>query len=407
MFSSSSVKASERDLTRDDILSILLEVNFKESLSDKEIKDVEKIKLKFKDIVLNKLSEEELFNLKYLVYKESLVNVEKFNGNDKLKMSHYSKIMSKTFDIESNKNNFYDVNFLIKDKNLNDKDFITSDSISELIYSDVLKSYFLNKDGNIDVSYYKLINKFLLITDNKKLSKTIVVGNESKLAEAIRDLENNDYYKYTITSTYTKSNQLQSQYNEVINKNEARHYINFHTLYNYKIHSVGKSIVFTDNKKEYTSYIYKTSLKIFIDIFNQTGNKDKSFKDIYDYVYNSIGYNANGFNYMLITNLGNGEMACNGISRLVNELLVSNGYESEIVGGNSHYWNIINIDGEKTVVDLTTDIISKKYGITLGESSKNHNKIISDLGINYYSADFKVGQERVINENLKAKNLLK
>lgn len=405
----SEKSVEEKIIKRSQILDLLLEIDFESKLTDKEIKDINKIKLKFKDISVINMKENEVFNLKYLIHKGAVANSDKFNGYQNLKMSHYVKIMSKSFGIEFNKNNFSDVNFLNKDNSLviPNNNLITSELISKLIYSDILKSYFLTEDGNIDVSYYNLINRFISITDNNKLEKKVTVGNETQLYEALKDMEQNTYYQYTITSTYSNGKELQNTYNEIIYKNEARYYTNFHTLYNYKTVNVKNRLIFTDNKRKYNSDTYKKSLEIFVSIFNDTGNKDKTFKEIYDYVYNSITYNANGFNYMLITNLGNGEMACNGISRLVNELLISNGYESEIIGGTSHFWNVVKIDGKDTFVDLTTDIITKNYGVTLGESNKNHNQIIVDGGINYYSAGFKIGQERIIYENLEAKNLLK
>lgn len=89
---------------------------------------------------------------------------------------------------------------------------------------------------------------------------------------------------------------------------------------------------------------------------------------------------------MMIGNAFEYEMACNGISFLMYELLSASGIETRIVQGEDHFYNLVSLKsiGEETtdpnvktdwiIVDVTTDILLKE---THGATGKPLNEYLS------------------------------
>ena len=91
--------------------------------------------------------------------------------------------------------------------------------------------------------------------------------------------------------------------------------------------------------------------------------------------------------FMMVGNLGNGELACNGFSYLVDKMLEEAGIKSYIRAGYSHYWNVLTLsDGRELTFDVTSDIVLKEYKATLGLSTKEHINKVSSIG--FYSAEY-------------------
>lgn len=163
--------------------------------------------------------------------------------------------------------------------------------------------------------------------------------------------------------------------------------VNKGTLADYRLTKVGEYYRLADNNSEYTSKQIERGVKSFANDFSKSiqGNSDKEkFTSIYDFAYSNYKYNARGFRFMMVGNAHNGTMACNGLSRLVHELALSAGLQSEIIMSESHYYNHLIIDGKRIIVDVTTDIIlENKHGAT-GLSFSEFSEYLSN--VNFYSA---------------------
>lgn len=398
-----SNNSNEVYLKRSELLSMMLEVDFANNLENVDLNGINKIDLKFKDIDLSSLNKNQIFNLKYLVYAGAINNTDYFNGSDNLKVNHYKKILSKAFNILDN--NFKDSNFLVS-KNLNENSILRKKELINFMDNKFIVNKFIDDKGKLKITYFNFLNNYYKIIDDSKEELKIKINSYDEMYNLLIDMESKNYYKITLTSSRYTIKELYDLYEKIIDDTKAETFKNQHTLFNYKETKNKSQFILIDNKRAYTSNVYNKSLNKFVEVFNTTVSLDKNtyFKEVYEYIYNNYKYTADNFNNMLISNLGNGKMACNGFSRLVFELLTSNNYTVELRGGTSHYWNIVKFDGVNTTVDLTTDIL-KGYGVTLGLSSDSHNIYIKESGINFYDAEYIMNRyEKVIKNEVNILN---
>ena len=90
---------------------------------------------------------------------------------------------------------------------------------------------------------------------------------------------------------------------------------------------------------------------------------------------------------MQVGNLGEGALACNGLSYLADKMFEEAGIASYIRAGQSHYWNVLTLsDGREVTFDVTSDIVLNEYKATLGLSTKEHVEKVAEIG--FYSAEY-------------------
>jgi len=169
---------------------------------------------------------------------------------------------------------------------------------------------------------------------------------------------------------------------------------NWHSLATYSLEG-GKTLFIlkdtSDRDNVFNARQYRQALSIFannlaMQIKGQT--EKESVVNLYDWIYRNFSYNAEGSTYMKVSNLAMSTMACNGFSRLVAEVLRNLDIKVKIKGGESHFWNLINIDDSTTTFDITTDIILNKPYYTLGSNTELHK--LRTLEVGFYNAECKV-----------------
>lgn len=173
-------------------------------------------------------------------------------------------------------------------------------------------------------------------------------------------------------------------------KTHPKDILNKSTLANYSVEKKGAKIFLFDNSNdEKSAKEIEEDLKKFAQEWankNSHLSDEMKLKSTYDFIYENYSYSANGYKEMLVGNMWNDTLACNGFSRLTYEMLNALGLETQIILGESHLWNSVKINGETILFDVTSDIfLSKKY-LTLGVSSGEHKKLLQP--INLWNGEF-------------------
>ncbi|MEX3625435.1 transglutaminase domain-containing protein [Viridibacillus arvi] len=166
---------------------------------------------------------------------------------------------------------------------------------------------------------------------------------------------------------------------------------NYKLLAIYYMEKVGHHYIYTDNSHaKFSAKQIETYINTFADRFAYSINDlsaSEKFNTIYNYVYQNFKYNATGYQYMLVGNAYKYEMACNGFSRLMYEMLNAAGIKTRIVQGEDHFYNLVSLQNvfekkEETtvknkeqewfVVDVTTDIVLKTPHGATGKTTNDY-----------------------------------
>lgn len=256
------------------------------------------------------------------------------------------------------------------------------------------------KKNIIPPSYFKELLK--RAADVQPVTLKFIVLQEKDFAEILVEINSKMPDKVEITSPTFTQKQLYEMYGKAEREGDIDTIPNFKNLFTYsKEKNYGKKLILVDDimdnvgvRKAYAAY------ETYVDILSK-GLKGKteseSLLNIYEYVYNNFEYTASDRRKMYLPNIGNGALACNGLSRLMNDLLNHAGVHSEIRQGESHFWNIVKINGQSITVDITTDILKKKPYLTLGSSTKEHLEMAITSGL--YSAEFNLNKYKAIKKS--------
>lgn len=376
--------------------------------------------------------------IEYLVDKGVLSKSTKFNPNSFMTRGQVSKILVESFDLVG----YSDKVFKDVPKSSWDHDYInilysngittgTSDTtfdpggqVTRLQLSAFVSRILekgLNKTetepelestietySDIDVSLFTDI-----MTRNGKSPRVVLNRNISSISNFISVVE--EAYETLPDrinlSTNLSYEVLDEEFSTWYSNTHPLESINLHTLANYSLKKTGNSIYLEDTThKSYSALDISVGLKDFSSIFSSTLtdlSDVEKFNIIYDFVYDNFTYNARGYSFMKVGNMGTGSFACNGYSRLVYDLLNASGIETSIILGEDHIWNRVFIeDFGEFDVDITSDAYLKDKYVTLGTSSSRHSDILNR--ISFYGSKFNQSKYTHVSDLSEDKlNLLK
>lgn len=256
------------------------------------------------------------------------------------------------------------------------------------LYDSSIVKQFIDKKGMLKLSYFNyLLN---CIPNSEKSNMEISINTRTDMYKAIQAI--NDELPTNVTFCSSKLSQIKIKklYYEVLDSFSGSRLSNLNTLANYTGLMIRPKFRLIDSShKSKNARDIKNVVEAFIKILAECikdNDLEQVIINLYSYIFENIKYNASSYQEMLIGNLGSGELACNGISRLVFETLNKMGIQTEIRKGLSHFWNVIFLDDREITFDVTTDILLNKKYLTLGNSTLQHIQNTSQ--INFYSADF-------------------
>lgn len=231
-----------------------------------------------------------------------------------------------------------------------------------------------------------------------KEEKVYTVETRQDMLEVVKDVEVTFPEQFEIRSKYFSPKDLKVEYEKTLEFYLAESIKNHQTLLNYKKNVRGNKVVFINQTNGYTAKQIVAALDEYSDYLARQfkdENVEQSILNLYDFIYENFKYKANSIPTMLVGNLSNGEMACNGFSRLAYEVLNKMGFKTEIRGGFSHFWNVTKLDnGKQITFDVTTDILLKQKYKTLGNDSKDH--INNTASVNIYNAEYRDWQYKEV-----------
>ena len=257
---------------------------------------------------------------------------------------------------------------------------------------------FLDVNGQLKLDYFN----YLLEQESKAVipeKKTYEINTIYAMYDAVIDINNTLPSNVEFASKYFDKKMLKQLYSQAMSAYSVETLNNINTLINYSERMIGRKFMLVDiTNEDYTAKQIKVALDKFTTALADNvrdENEEQSLINLYDYVFENFEYKADSFSTMLVGNLGNATMACNGFSKLMDETLEKLEIPSEIRLGYSHYWNVVTLDDKEITVDVTTDILLNKWGFTLGNSTEEHINNTSNIG--FYSAEFdKYRYEKVI-----------
>lgn len=248
---------------------------------------------------------------------------------------------------------------------------------------------FFDKNGILSVSYF---NFLLKQTEKTFIEYVFTVNSLSDMRHAISQMNNDLPTKAVFKSVIYDRQTIKNMYNSTLSQLNVSEIMNMNTLANYNEARYIKTrfVLFDKPHKEYNSRQILKALESFsreLAGVVHSDNVEQTIITLYNYIFDNFKYNASSYLNMLVGNLGNGEMACNGISRLTFETLNRLGIQSEIRQGYSHFWNVVLIGDSEITFDVTSDILINKRFLTLGNGSKEH--VFNTLKyINIYNAAY-------------------
>jgi|GEM_PF-5844315 len=258
--------------------------------------------------------------------------------------------------------------------------------------------HFIDKKGNITISYFDyLLNS---IPRSKEIKLVFSINNHSDMYKAFQRINDELPSKVNFISKNIPQRTIKHWYYEFMDTYLELEKYNLLTLANYKVSMFRNRFHLIDcSHSENNARDIRNTVVLFISALAECikhQNKEQIIFNLYQFIFENIDYNASTHQKMRIGNLGRGEMACNGISRLVYETLNRLGIKTEIRRGLSHFWNVIYLKGKEITFDVTTDILLNNKYLTLGNSSIQHIQNAST--INFYNVNFDTLIYREINE---------
>lgn len=252
----------------------------------------------------------------------------------------------------------------------------------------VFAEQFIDDKGYLKLSYY---NFLLEETAGESAYKLIFsIDSLTDMRRAIEQINEQLPLRVEFKSLKYNHKALKRLYNDALAFYTGSKLHNFNTLANYRENLLFSKFILVDRSHaKYTARQIEGALNDFTNTLAENirhDSQEQSTLNLYDYIYEHFQYNATSYQNMIVGNLGNGELACNGFSRLAHETLHKLGIKSEIRQGYSHFWNVVYLNGKQTTFDVTTDIVLKNRYLTLGNSTIQHQTNTSR--INFYSADY-------------------
>lgn len=260
----------------------------------------------------------------------------------------------------------------------------------------------------------KMFSDFQLYLKQGNQEKKVMefeVENDHEMYLALGEIYREAPSQVKIKSTKLTSQMLQSIYRKTKDSykdpNETPY---IHALLNYKEKKSKNAIILEDGSTPY--YDENRELQNLLKGFEISTDflakelKGETFEEsmlnVSNFIYENFKYNANGLNFMTISNMPKQEMACQGIAFLSKTVFEKMGYKSEIRLGHSHYWITVEKNGNPVTFDPTTDIVLKEKHKTLGLSTKEHIESTSSIG--FYSAEYEYNKYKdVPSHNFKSK----
>ncbi|UXJ71311.1 hypothetical protein [Lysinibacillus fusiformis] len=267
-----------------------------------------------------------------------------------------------------------------------------------------IRSYYQSSNMKVNDSIIKP-NYFNELLKKHEVKKSDVlkyeVSSKDDMYKVLVDIDEKMPSKIELKSPIYSKDELNRMFDDMIVDSSVEELSNFKNLFVYrKVKTYGKTLILNDEALPGGSVqTVFAAYNEYVDLLSKQlkgPTESESLLNIYHYVYNNFEYTANSARNMYITNIGNGKMACNGLSRLMNDLMIETGISSAIRQGESHFWNIATIDGQSMTVDVTTDILKNKPFFTIGASSKEHKELTLTTGL--YNADFDVAKYEEIKE---------
>ena len=183
------------------------------------------------------------------------------------------------------------------------------------------------KKNIIPPSYFK---ELLKSADVQPVTLKFIVLQEKDFAEILVEINSKMPDKVEITSPTFTQKQLYEMYGKAEREGDIDTIPNFKNLFTYSKEKLWKKLILVDDimdnvgvRKAYATY------ETYVDILSK-GLKGKteseSLLNIYEYVYYNFVYTASDRRKMYLPNIGNGALACNGLSRLMNDLLNHAGF---------------------------------------------------------------------------------
>ena len=204
-----------------------------------------------------------------------------------------------------------------------------------------------------------------------------------------------------VTSDHYQPDQLKKLYEKSLSFKVADSTPTKHGLSDYSVRTTNRLVLTDISNKGYNAATIKKAVDMYVKDLVEVlkGETEKeTIENIYDFMFNNFKYTADSWQSMLVGNMANGAMACNGFSYLADKLFEEAGIPSFIRAGDSHFWNILTLkDGSAVTFDVTTDIVLNKYKETLGTSTETHIDKASKIG--FYSAVFTKGKYSKIPSN--------
>lgn len=334
----------------------------------------------FQDVNIN---DESYKYLPGLVEKGIFSKTDKFNPNEGLTRGQAAKILVQAYQLTgTSTKQFNDVPSTIWEYPY----------VQTLIYNDITigttLTTFYPKQQLIKKHFYTFIYRL----EMKKPVETVEIVS-IKDANDLEKLLNKIYVdlpKKIELKTTMKYKEVRDLTYEWEMKTHPKEILNKSTLANYTVEKKGAKIFLIDNSNDEKSakQIEKDLKKFAQEWANENSHlsDEMKLKSVYDFIYENYTYSAKGYKEMLVGNMWNDTLACNGFSRLAYEMLNALGLETQVILGESHLWNSVKINEEIILFDVTSDIfLSKKY-LTLGVSSGEHKQLLQS--INLWSGDF-------------------
>ncbi|CAG9614318.1 hypothetical protein BACCIP111899_03545 [Bacillus rhizoplanae] len=269
-------------------------------------------------------------------------------------------------------------------------------------------------------------------TANSVNDAKLITEFQQELQQHLNNRETNITIKYKTKHANVQEvlDTLVQAYNQTLEKDEYLKYNVSSTKFS--IRGVPGNYSFTLNisyreTKEQSQYVMKQAKSIVNSIITAGMDENEKVKAIHDYVVKHVSYDTSLQSYTAYDALANRTAVCQGYALLTYQLLKEAGIQSHIVtgtgNGQSHAWNLVNIDGKWYHLDTTFDdpvpdkqgrVMYSYFNMSDEQMSKDHQWDRSKYPVantNYYNeltTKIKAGNKKssIYQQILKDTNLV-
>lgn len=201
-------------------------------------------------------------------------------------------------------------------------------------------------------------------TTNSVNDAKLITEFQQELQQHLNNRETNITIKYKTKHANVQEvlDTLVQAYNQTLEKDEYLKYNISSTKFS--IRGLPGNYSFTLNisyreTKEQSQYVMKQAKSIVNSIITTGMDENEKVKAIHDYVVKHVSYDTSLQSYTAYDALVNRSAVCQGYALLTYQLLKEAGIQSHIVtgtgNGQSHAWNLVNIDSKWYHLDTTFD----------------------------------------------------